>query len=488
MIASRDNRARKRARPQTPLALASSIIEALSNDPVHAYTLLQGLFDRGASVHSMRNLESWETPLHVACRCQTPAVIKLLLDKGSRINVKDRLQVTPLFRTATEGKAVACQLLLNYGADTTVRRADGEHVLETAARHHQLDVVKVLLNHGVDINMRNGLGFTALSAAVENHEDRASDYRDVHDEDFVSHPSPGQLEMINLLLQHGTDIHARHTDGATVLFTAASSGSVEIVQILLDHGADPNAIDDCYRKPLWMAVRQNSVAIVKLLLPLTKNIDDQVYNGHTCLTTAARWGHQQCVHLLLNAGAEIWSHKPGPQFLEPERRIRWYGLDALYWACVNDEEDNGDPVTRLILVAGAVRPPESISEGVFAHYIEIWDSAWDDTDLEMAEFWEWVRRRSALSNDDKVVALRDEIRDQVYKMSAEKEEAMRQELGLVDDIKNPFDVRRGQGSPVVSADEAEEDEAETQRQEDEGLFNKVTDAKNIEGDTSGEDQ
>ena len=469
MTASREHRVKSRARPQTPSALVLGVFEALMNDPVHAYTLLQGLFDRGADVYAMVCRDSLETPLHVACRYQTPAVIKLLLDKGSCIDVKDRLQVTPLFRTAAEGKAIACQLLLSYGADTTVRRANGEHVLDTAVRHHHLDVVKVLLNHGIDINMRNGLGSTALYAAVVDPGYRSFGYRDVHDEEFVSHPSPRQLEMINLLLEHGIDIHARHTDGATVLFTAASFGSVEIVQILLDHGADPNAIDDCYRKPLWMAVRQNSVAIVKLLLPLTKNIDNQVYNGHTCLTTAARWGHFQCVHLLLNAGAEIWSHQPGPQFVEPERRIHWYGLDALYWACVNDEEANGDPVTRQILVAGAVRPPESISEGVFAHYTEIWDRAWDHTDPEMAEFWKWIGRRSALCHGEKVDALRDEITDRVYKMSDEKEQAMRQELGLVDDIENPFDVKCGHDGPRVSTDMAEKDEAETQMQEDEGL-------------------
>ena len=451
MIASRDNRARKRARAQTPLALASGVFEALRNDPVHAYTLLQGLFDRGANVYSMRGCDSWETPLHVACRYQTPAVIKLLPDKSSRIGVKDRLQVTPLFRTAFEGKAIACQLLLNCGADTTVRMANGEHVLETAVRYYHLDVVKVLLNHSIDVNMRSGIGSTALHAAVINQQNRMSDFRDVHDEEFISHPSPRQLEIINLLLEHGIDIHARHTDGATVLFTAALSGSVEAVQILLDHGADPNAIDDSYRKPLWMAVRQNSVAIVKVLLPLTKNIDDQVYNGHTCLSTAARWGHQQCVHLLLNAGAEIGSQKPGPQFLAPERRVHWYGLNALYWACINDEEANGEPVTRLILVAGAVRPPESISEGVFAHYTEIWDNAWDHTDPEMAEFWNWIARRSALVHGDKIDALKQEIREKVYKMNADKEEAMRQELGLVNDIENPFDE---EGEDHIAADES----------------------------------
>lgn len=88
--------------------------------------------------------------------------------------------------------------------------------------------------------------------------------------------------------------------------------------------------------------------------------------------------------------------------------------------------------------------------------------------------------------------MRDEITDRIYKMSAEKEEAMRQELGLVDEIENPFDVRCGQErheSPMVSADKAEEDEAETQMQEDEGSIRTIIDQKDIEGnDTTGEDQ
>lgn len=489
MIASRQNRAQNGARRQTLLALASGVFEALNHDPVHAYILLQGLFDRGANAHAMRAADSWETPLHVACRHQTPAVIKLLLDKGFGIDVKDRLQVTPLFRTACEGKAGACQLLLDYGADATVRRADGEHVLETAVSHLHLDVIKVLLHHGVDINMRNGLGATALDSAVVYHCNRMSAYRDIHDEEFISHPSRRQLEVIKLLLEYGVDIHAKHTDGVTALFNAAISGSVEIVQILLDHGADPNAMDDCYRKPLWGAVRQNSVEIVKVLLPLTKSINDQVYNGHTCLTTAAHRGHQQCLHLLLNAGAEIWSQKPGPQFLEPERRMHWYGLDALYYACLSEDHGNGDPVTRRVLAAGAMRPPESISEGVFAYYAEMWDNARDHSDLdEMSEFRQFVRRRSRLSFKAELDALRVETREKAFKMRADNEQAVRRELGLVEEIEDPLSVWHKQGRYFIPTEESQEDEAQTQLQEDESLSRKVTDEEDMGGDnTTGEE-
>lgn len=163
------------------------------------------------------------------------------------------------------------------------------------------------------------------------------------------------------------------------------------------------------------------VEIVKLLLESTTNINDQVYNGHTCLSTAARWGLEECVKLLLGAGAEIWSSGPEPQFLEPERRLLWYGCDALSWAVSSHDQD----VVRLILVAGAERQFERTTEGGYAEWLEVWDRA---QPVELDRFIEWINRRQALSDTPEHEALRTEMSEKVYGLEEEKRRKIAEEI------------------------------------------------------------
>ena len=53
----------------------------------------------------------------------------------------------------------------------------------------------------------------------------------------------GGVEIIQSLLDAGTDVNCRNRYGETALMTASAIGRVEIVQELLEHGADPSIKD-----------------------------------------------------------------------------------------------------------------------------------------------------------------------------------------------------------------------------------------------------
>ena len=99
----------------------------------------------------------------------------------------------------------------------------------------------------------------------------------------------GHLEIVQLLLDHGADIHAQDDDP---ICWASRYGHLEIVQLLLDHGADVHACDDY---PLRWASYNGHLEIVQLLL-------DHGANVHARDDYSLRWasanGHTTIVELL----------------------------------------------------------------------------------------------------------------------------------------------------------------------------------------------
>ena len=91
--------------------------------------------------------------------------------------------------------------------------------LLSAAALGDIFSVEKLLNEGTDINARASNGTTALMGAAYAGYPRTTEY----------------------LILRGAQIDAQSTDGLTALHYAAGAGYTEIVGKLLDAGADPNA-------------------------------------------------------------------------------------------------------------------------------------------------------------------------------------------------------------------------------------------------------
>ena len=119
----------------------------------------------------------------------------------------------------------------------------GATPLHSAAANSTAEVVELLLQHGADVHSKDDWeGATPLHWAAE-------------------YPT---AEVVELLLQYGADVNAANNDGETPLHRAAEFSTAEVVELLLQHGADANATDSFGETPWDIAQQRGDEEIIRL--------------------------------------------------------------------------------------------------------------------------------------------------------------------------------------------------------------------------------
>jgi ankyrin repeat protein len=133
------------------------------------------LIARGAAVNDEDNDRN--TPLHYACELfgapernrkviKREATLRLLIDKGAKINVQNRNGITPLMNAARyQVPLIVVETLLESGSIINTQDREGWTALMYAAEGNRTEVIKMLVAKGADLNLRNSKGETALTVA-----------------------------------------------------------------------------------------------------------------------------------------------------------------------------------------------------------------------------------------------------------------------------------------------------------------------------------
>ena len=178
---------------------------------------------------------------------------------------------------------------IEAGATINVRCADGISPLHHAAASHGVPVVELLLEHGADIHAVSNAGETPLLYAIGGRG--GADDNDP------------ELET---LLNAGADINWKMEYGQSALHVAAAFGKPNALATLLEHGPDLEPVDHRGLTALHYAAAYNATTEPARLL-LEAGLDPNASSdaGVTPLHFAAIYGSAEVSRMLLDAGADV---------------------------------------------------------------------------------------------------------------------------------------------------------------------------------------
>jgi len=134
------------------------------------------VLDRGADVNTRRS--DGHTALMAAQFGRHPKrdeIIRLLIRRGADVNATDAYGQTMLYGAVTRtNPKEAVDTLVSAGAKVDWQDKSGRTPLMCAAKVGDADAVQVLLDHGADPSLRNRAGNTALDIAMKPHPGRSS--------------------------------------------------------------------------------------------------------------------------------------------------------------------------------------------------------------------------------------------------------------------------------------------------------------------------
>ncbi|HEX8844826.1 MAG TPA: ankyrin repeat domain-containing protein [Pyrinomonadaceae bacterium] len=172
----------------------------------------------------LAKLEAFEAvPLLKAIKRNRTEEALALLKQGADINLKNKLQETPLICAAYAGNIAVAKVLVESGAEVNAQSIPARYsALLWAALNGHAEIVRLLIKAGADVNVQDWEANTPLMRAAQS----------------------GHREVVEDLIAAGADKNARNKEGKTALTIAILFKRVDVARTLIKAGAEVNRIDN----------------------------------------------------------------------------------------------------------------------------------------------------------------------------------------------------------------------------------------------------
>jgi len=206
-------------------------------------------------------------------------IAEYLINTGFDINIVDNKNRTPLYYAGSS--IILVKLLVDHGAKINVK---DESDISPILFMKNIDTIKYLLDHGADIDEQDKDGMTVLNMMCGDEKN---------------------INTVKLLIDRGANIYLPNNNGTTPLHSACISKKNSIIELLIMNGSNVNYVNKFDIIPLTYCAINGNISGVKTLIKNGANINYINRRGDSVIILAAKKRHIDVVKVLIRCRTNI---------------------------------------------------------------------------------------------------------------------------------------------------------------------------------------
>ena len=228
--------------------------------------IIKVLLDMGMDVNIKNYYE--HTPLHLSILSYNVDVFLYLIDRGADVNAYTQSRTTPLRYAAQINDIGMVRYLIQKGANIFTCDIDNNRFIHCAIEG--IDKIKEIfgiierkgINEIKEMNIESNINIESNNNTDSNNNIESNNNNIKDNEDII-------ILIIDEYLKRGGDVNIRNAAGNTSLHIAAAKGYMKVIDFLIKKGANLfSTTGNCLHTPIKTAIKYHKLDAVKYFIKL----------------------------------------------------------------------------------------------------------------------------------------------------------------------------------------------------------------------------